>query len=231
MTRFLTATALIALLAYPAIGEETGSATPNAATTTPAVADLPAGSYALDKMHSTLFFRVSHLGFSNYTASFNTFDVKLELDPANPASAKVEATIDPASLTLFNAPQGFLEELLSANWLNAGQFQQMTFRSTKVELTEANSARITGDFTFHGVTKPVSLDAKFNGGYAGHPLDPHARIGFSAKGVIKRSDFGVAAGIPAPGTTMGVSDEIEIIIETEFNGPAWKEIKPAVTTE
>ena len=96
----------------------------------------------------------------------------------------------------------------------------MKFRSTKVELTSANTARITGDFTFHGVTLPVTLDAAFNGGYAGHPFDPNARIGFSARGSLKRAAFGVVEGIPPPGTTMGVSDNVEFIIEAEFNGPA-----------
>jgi polyisoprenoid-binding protein YceI len=64
------------------------------------------------------------------------------------------------------------------------------------------------------------LNAKFNGGYRGHPMDPHARIGFSATGVLKRSEFGITYGIPAPGTTMGVSDEVNVIVETEFSGPA-----------
>jgi polyisoprenoid-binding protein YceI len=71
------------------------------------------------------------------------------------------------------------------------------------------------------VTRPVSLDAKFNGGYAGHPMDPHARIGFSARGSLKRSEFGIAFGVPAPGSQFGVGDDVEIIIEAEFSGPAW----------
>jgi len=63
------------------------------------------------------------------------------------------------------------------------------------------------------------LNATLNGGYAGHPMDPRARIGFSAKGVLKRSDFGVAYGIPEPGSNMGVGDNVDVIIEAEFNGP------------
>jgi polyisoprenoid-binding protein YceI len=65
----------------------------------------------------------------------------------------------------------------------------------------------------------VILDVTYNGGYAGHPMDPHARIGFSAKGTFKRSDFGIAFGVPAPGTTMGVGDDVQIAIEAEFTGP------------
>jgi polyisoprenoid-binding protein YceI len=131
----------------------------------------------------------------------------------------VIVTIDPRSLDLDNPPNGFTDTLLGEQWLDAGQFPEMTFRSSKVEPTGTNTFRINGDFTLHGVTRPVVLEATYNGGYAGHPMDPHARIGFSAHGSLQRSEFGIAFGIPAPGTTMGVSDKVEIIIEAEFSGP------------
>lgn len=185
----------------------------------PAKVDLPAGAYTLDKAHADLSFKLSHLGFSNYTARFADFDVKLQFDPADPPAMKVDATIDPRSLTLPHPPAGFAKELTGPQWLDAGKYPAMTFHSTKVELTGPKAAKVTGDFTLHGVTKPVVLDVVFNGGYAGHPMDPHARIGFSATGKLKRSDFGIAFGIPAPGSTMGVGDEVQIAIESEFSGP------------
>ena len=80
--------------------------------------------------------------------------------------------------------------------------------------------QITGTLTLHGVTRPMVLEATYNGGYAGMPdRDPHARVGFSAHGAFKRSDFGIAFGIPAPGTTIGVGDAIDFSIEAEFTGP------------
>lgn len=187
----------------------------------PAVAqDLPAGSYAMDKAHASLTFTVNHLGFSHYTAQFASFDAKMELDPANPSTAKLEATVDTASLELSSPPEGFKDELIGPQWLDAAQFPTMTFKSTKVEQTDDKTAKVTGDFTLHGVTKPVTLEVTFNGGYPGIPdLDPNARLGFSAKGTLKRSEFGIAIGIPAAGTNMGVSDEVTIAIEAEFNGP------------
>ena len=185
----------------------------------PMKTEAPAGTYKLDKSHASIDFRVSHIGFSNYTARFANWDAELTFDPANPSASSVTATIDPRSLMLPAPPKGFLDELLNEKWLGAAKFPQMTFKSTKVELTGANTARITGDFTLKGVTLPVTLDATFNGGYAGHPYDPAARIGFSAKGTLKRTGFGVSEGVPAPGTTMGVSDGVEIIVEAEFNGP------------
>ncbi len=181
--------------------------------------NVPAGAYTLDKSHASLTFRVNHLGFSHYTAQFKTFDAQLQFDPANLAASTVTATVDPRSLDLDNPPPGFVDELLGAQWLDAAKFPDMTFKSTKLETIDANKVRITGDFTLHGVTKPVVLEATFNGGYAGHPMDPHARIGFSARGTLNRSEFGIAYGIPAPGTTMGVSDAVEILIEAEFTGP------------
>ncbi len=63
-------------------------------------------------------------------------------------------------------------------------------------MTAPDSAEIVGNLTLHGVTKPITLNAKFNGGYAGNMYDPHARIGFSANGAFKRSDFGITTGIP-----------------------------------
>ena len=94
-------------------------------------------------------------------------------------------------------------------------------------VTGKNAADVTGDLTLHGITRPVTLKMTYNGGYAGHVYEPNARIGFSAQGVFKRSDFGIDYGVPEPGSSMGVSDEISVRIEAEFIGPAWKDAPPA----
>jgi polyisoprenoid-binding protein YceI len=185
------------------------------------VGSVPAGSYTLDKAHGSLIFRVNHLGFSHWTARFTQFDAQLQFDPRQATADRVTVTIDPASITPDNPPPGFVASLRGAQWLNAGQFPQITYRSTRVEAAGQNAIRIFGDLTLHGTTRPVVLEATYNGGYVGHPMDPHARIGFSAHGTLKRSDFGIAFGIPQPGSTMGVSDAVDFSIEAEFSGPAW----------
>jgi polyisoprenoid-binding protein YceI len=212
MKRALTACALAL-----AVCSQTANAAPIKPVSTPA----PAGDYTLDKAHASLIFRVDHMGFSNFTARFAHFDAKLKLDPAHPANSHVDATIDPDSLETDNPPDGFLEMLHGVQWLDAGKFPLIAFHSTHIRMTSRNTARITGDFSLHGVTRPLTLTAKFNGGYAGFTLDPHARVGFSAHGALKRSDFGIAFGLPAPGTKMGVGDLVDVTIEAEFNGPAW----------
>lgn len=186
--------------------------------------DVPAGAYTLDKAHASLLFRVDHLGFSHYTARFKRFDAQLQFDPANLGASSVTVSVDPRSIeTDYPDPAqvDFNAQIQGEQFLDVAKFPQMTFRSTDVEVTGPRTLRIHGELDLHGVTRPVVLDAKFNGGYAGHPMDPHARIGFSAQTTIKRSEFGMTFGIPAPGTTMGVSDDVNIVVEAEFSGPAW----------
>jgi polyisoprenoid-binding protein YceI len=183
----------------------------------------PAGVYGLDRPHASVTFRVSHLGFSHYTARFASVDGKLRFDPAHPAAMSVEATIDPTSLALNTPPAGFHDELMGKTWFNAAAFPAITFKSTEVTLTGKNTAKVTGNFTLHGVTKPVTLDVAYNGGWPANAMDG-ARIGFSAHGVFKRSAFGMGMGVPAPGSNMGVSDDVDVAIETEFSsgGPLKK---------
>ncbi|WP_129776409.1 YceI family protein [Peristeroidobacter soli] len=184
--------------------------------------DVPAGAYTIDPMHTSILFRVNHLGFSNYTARFKKATAQLQFDPANLAASTVNVAVDAKSLeTDFPDPAtvDFNAELTGEKWLDAGKYPEITFRSTSVEPTGARTMRINGELTLRGVTRPMVLEARFNGGYRGHPMDPNARIGFSATGVLKRSEFGISYGIPAPGTTMGVSDAVNVIVETEFSGP------------
>ena len=178
--------------------------------------DRLAGTYRIDPEHTTILFRVDHVGMSKWTAQFRNFDASLVLDPKRPDASTVTAEIDVASLDSKTSPAlAFDKALTGPDWLDAGAHPKITFRSTKVTMTGPDTADITGDFTLKGVTKPVVLKAKFNDGYKPNAMDG-ARIGFSATSRFNRSDFGISYGIPAPGSKMGVSDEVEVIIETEF---------------
>lgn len=186
--------------------------------------DVPAGAYTIDQAHTSVLFRVSHVGFSNYTARFKKASAQLQFDPKNFAASSVTVNVETKSLETDYpnvAEHDFNAQLTGEQWLDAAKFPQITFRSTNIEATGPRTMRIHGDLTLHGVTRPMVLDARFNGGYAGHPLDKNARIGFSARGTLKRSEFGISYGIPEPGSTFGVGDEVEVIVETEFSGPPW----------
>jgi polyisoprenoid-binding protein YceI len=191
---------------------------------------IPAGTYTIDKSHASLIFKIDHLGFSNYTARFKHFNATLQFDPNNLAASSVNATVDVSSLeTDYPEPDkhDFNKQLEGAEWLDAAKFPQMTYRSKKITVAGGNQLHIDGELDLHGIKQPVALEATYNGGYAGFAMDPHARIGFSAHGSLKRSLFGIAYGIPQAGSKMGVGDDVQIIIEAEFSGPAWAGAKAA----
>ena len=178
--------------------------------------DLLPGTYRLDPDHTTVLFRVDHVGMSNFTGQFGKIDGSLVLDPGSPAASSIVAEIDAGSLkTNVQVSPGFDKTLTGPEWLDAGAHPKISFKSTKVTMTGPDTADIAGDFTLKGVTKSIVLRAKFNDGYKPNAMDG-ARVGFSATTSFKRSDFGISYGIPAPGSKMGVSDEVEVIIETEF---------------
>ncbi|MDI7775555.1 YceI family protein [Asticcacaulis sp. EMRT-3] len=187
----------------------------------PSVAGLPAGVYHSDPTHTSLTFEVSHMGFSHYTARFASIDAQMQFDPAHPDQAQLTAMIDPQSLQLNAPPKGFHDTLMGKGWFEAGQFPDIRFISTNIAMTGPDTADVTGNLSLHGVTKPVVLHVRFNGGYPGMAVyDPHARLGFSATGQLKRSDFGISFGIPQPGSSLGVGDTVDFQIESEFTGPA-----------
>jgi polyisoprenoid-binding protein YceI len=196
------------------------SAAPPAAAIVPVETPAPAGVYRLDKSHATLVFKVDHIGFSAYTGQFRSFDATLQFDPAQPEDMSVTATIDATSLDIPSPPEGFLDALKGADWLDAVGHPEMVFRSTSVTLTAPDRARVDGDLSFRGVVAPVEMHVVFNGGYAGFPpYDPNARIGFSATGALRRSVFGVSIGVPTPDAPIGVGDLVRFEIEAEFKGP------------
>ncbi|WP_332763661.1 YceI family protein [Phenylobacterium sp.] len=210
-----------AVACSPKPAEKAEDAKPPAAAAAAAVTNTaPSGAYIVDLDHTSVIFRVNHMGLSHYTARFTKVTGDLQFDPANPAAMSVSVAIDPRSLeTDYPEPTklNFDGELAGPNFLDAAKFPQMTFKSTRVETTGANTARVTGDLALRGVTKPLTLDVTFNGGLAAHAMDPKgSRIGFSARGALKRSEFGMTYGVPAPGSNFGVGDEVEVIIETEL---------------
>jgi polyisoprenoid-binding protein YceI len=206
--------AAFAVAAVLAVGAAHGAAPPG-----PSPAPVPAGEYRVDPAHTSVLFRVDHLGFSHYVGRFTATDARLSFDPANPARSRVDVTIETRSLSADNAPDGFLDTLRGPEWLDAAKFPTITYHSTRVTARGKGRLAVEGTLTLHGVTRPVALEATYNGGWAGHPMDPHARIGFSARGSFRRSAFGVDSGIPAPGSTLGVGDLVTVTIEAEFTGP------------
>lgn len=167
----------------------------------------PAGQYELEKSHASITFKVRHMGFADYTMRFNDFDATLDLNPASPEKSKLDATIKPASLDS-NNPK-LTEHTSNKDFFDVAKYPTITFKSTAIEKTGANTGKVTGDLTMHGVTKPVTLDVTFNNG-GQHMMFKKYDLGFSATTTIKRSEFGMGYGIPM------VGDEVHAAIEVEM---------------
>lgn len=173
----------------------------------PDPAKLESGSFTLDKGHARITASYSHFGLSNSSILFTDFDAALTLDAKAPAKSvlKVDLRMDGIDA----AVPTFAAHLKSADFFDAAAYPTAGFKSTKVEVTGANTGRITGDLTLHGVTRPVVLDATFNAG-GPHPMTKKYVVGFDARGTVKRSDFGLGRYAPY------VGDEVTLVISAEF---------------
>ena len=170
-------------------------------------AQLPAAEkYDIDASHSGVVFGWNHFGFSNPTARFDKIEGSVLLDKSDLTKSSISVTLPLEGLDTRVAKLD--EELRGPDFLDAAKYPTITFKSNKVEKTGENGLRITGNLTVHGITRPVTLDAKVNkiGLFEIPGVVKAQAAGFDATTVIKRSDFGVTKYVPA------VSDEISVRI-------------------
>jgi len=163
-------------------------------------------AYTVDPAHTSVVFIINHAGFANLIGRFNTVAGDLTLDQDALENSTLSVTIDTGSVDTNHAKRD--EHLTSPDFFNAREFPALTFRSTRVEKTGATTGTLHGDLTLLGVTRPVALDITVN--KAGvSPASKLETAGFSARGTIKRSDFGMKYGVPA------IGDEVTLLIEAE----------------
>lgn len=184
----------------------------------PSYANMRAGVYSIDPNHTSIVWKVSHLGLSQYTARFLDIDGTLKFDPESPTESVIEITIDPASVhTGFPDPdtEDFDHDLgYEEIWFNANEFPEIKFSSTAIDIGDGSKGTVTGELEFLGVTKPITLDVTFNGAIPEKPRTRESALGFSATGSIKRSDWGLDTYVGP------IGDAVDLLIEAEFEMPA-----------
>ena len=163
-------------------------------------------TYTIDPFHTYPNFEINHLGFSTMHGRFGKTEGTLLIDWDNNKGA-VDITIDAASVDTGMKKRD--DHLRSPDFLNAAEFPEITYKSTKVTINKDKTAKVEGDLTIMGVSKPVVLDVKsINCG--DHPMQKGTYVcGFDAEGMIKRSDFGVTYALPAVGDEMKLRLEVE----------------------
>lgn len=168
---------------------------------------ISAANYTIDPTHTYPHFKISHLGFSTLQGRFDKTTGTLMMDQAA-KKGSVEITIDAASVSTAFIKRD--DHLRSGDFLNAAEFPEITYKSTGVTFTGASTAKVDGNLTIMGVSKPVTLDVtRINCGT--HPFSKKEVCGFDASTSIKRSDFGVKYGLPGVGDDMQITLEVEAI--------------------
>ena len=184
--------------------------------------DVAAGTYQLDRNHAFLTWTVVHNGLSDYTVNFTDFDATLDFNPDEPTASTIEVTINPMGVES-NYPGDYKaghpdsefdtwNEALSRGdrFLNADQHGEIKFVSSGAEAKGETEGTVTGNLTFLGTTRPVTMDVTYNG-VTNYPWNGERdTIGFTATTTISRSEFGQSS------LANVISDDVVIEFSGEF---------------
>lgn len=168
------------------------------------------GVYTPDPNHRHLLFSYPHQGYSTSYVRWRAWDAELNWNADNPEKSTIAVTINTDKVD--SGVDVFDGHLKSDKFFDAAKYPTITFKSTSVKKTGPDKGVIVGDLTIKGVTAPATLNVTFNKAAFEQRGNIH-KIGFSAKGVAKRSTWGLDLALPF------VGDDVTIVVEAEFMGP------------
>ncbi len=165
-----------------------------------------AQGWRIDETHTWVGFKIDAVGFPTTRGHFTHYSGRILIDFERPAKSFTSFTVDSGSVDV--GSQSFTDFVKGPALLDAEKFPTLAFTSTQVEKLDARTARVTGNLTMLGVTKPITLTVNVD-------TDPSAKgsakeriVAFQATGKIARSDFGMHFGIPL------IEDTLEITVKT-----------------
>ncbi len=168
-------------------------------------------AYVLEPGHSQIVFTYNHAGFSTTYGMFSGFTGDIMFDAEDPAASSVSVSFPAESMiTGFDARSGHF--LQSGDFFKLGEFPDVTFVSTGIEVTGDDTANITGDLTLNGVTQSIVLDAKLNQQTDEYPFPPHQgkkAMGLNASVTLNRTDYNLGMFAPF------IPEEIPVQISVE----------------
>jgi len=170
-------------------------------------ADVKAGTFKIEPSHTRILFAVSHMGFTSWYGEFTGASGTLTLDPTKLSATSFDIIVPADTITTTNTTLD--GELKSPKWFDVAKYPTIEFKSGTVVRTGTNTASVTGELTFHGVTRPETLQVTFNA--AGiNELTNQYTAGFNATGVLKRSEFNQSTYIPL------IGDDVSLTISAAF---------------
>jgi len=176
-----------------------------AAMTTGSV--VQAAEYVIDTKgaHASIEFKIKHLGYSWLTGRFNTFEGNFSYDEKQPNSSSIEVTIDTMSLDSNHSDRD--KHLKGKDFLNVSKFSQANFSSSSITFSDADNAKVSGNFTLHGVTKAITFDITKIG--AGNDPWGGYRAGFSGTVSLKLADYGIDYNLGPASTHVDITLHVE----------------------
>ena len=172
-----------------------------------------ATTWVIDPTHSEVQFKVKHLMVSTVTGLFSRYEGKLQMDGDDFEEAKITFSADIDSISTGNEQRD--EHLKSADFFDASQFPALTFESTGMTRTTADTYILNGLLTLHGVTKPVLLKAEYGGQM--QDFYGNTKAGFEVTGTIKRKEFGLSwDGVTEAGGVV-VSDDVKLVLNIQVS--------------
>jgi polyisoprenoid-binding protein YceI len=170
----------------------------------PGFAQTEAGRYVLNKDHSRIGFSIGHFVVSSTEGRFTQFDGKLEFPPQTPERGAVTIHVSTGSIDTGIAARD--DHLRTADFFDAARFPLASFESTGLARTSNTAGTLTGQFSLHGVTRPLTLAVTLR------TTDLNAaRLEFSASTTLKRSDYGMTQyqGV--------IGDDVRLTIDAAFD--------------
>ncbi|MGI9204568.1 MAG: YceI family protein [Woeseiaceae bacterium] len=144
--------------------------------------------YTADKWHTRVYFSVSHMGLSNYGGRFIEQDISFVFDEDNLENSRVEVTIPVSSIDTYSPELN--SKMGSDGFFDAENYPMMHFISREIVRTTESRAKMTGELTIRGVTRPITFDVIYNNKVM-HPFFKLNNVGFSATAKLDSRAYGV----------------------------------------
>lgn len=209
MKKITLSIAVLSLIGLATMGFRSIAPIPSVQTPPPTI---PAGTYQLDKAHSSVTFSVTHMMLSKVQGTFGDVDATIKVGAKGIHELFTEASIKTASINTYNESRD--NHLRSPDFFDAEKFPTITFKSKSITAAGVNLT-IKGDLTMHGVTKPVTLRGKYLGT---RKTQQGNKIAFEATGTINRQQFGMTWSKTMDGGGLVVSDNVQITLNIQANG-------------
>lgn len=169
--------------------------------------------WTADPAHSQVQFKVKHLVISTVTGNFRKFEVSVHLDGQDWTNAEVNFSADTASIDTGQEQRD--AHLRSADFFDAENHPQLTFKSTGLHKVSDDEFKVTGDLTIKGIKKEIVLDVEFGG----QTTDPYGntKAGFEISGKLKRKEFGLHWNAVTEAGSIVVGDEVKLLANIQLS--------------